>query len=189
MDRTILIIKFILFTPHLFAFKASKNKHQIIKDVSTMMCHLGFSYKGVWALLWLLVNDRYFRTLFYDRIGKVSALMRWYTPGEQTFIICCKSIGAGMYLAHPYATILYAKSIGENFSVRQCTTIGNKSDGHSEQKPVIGNNVTLGANVVVIGDIKIGDNVIIGAGSVVVTDIPSNSVAVGNPARVIKEFD
>jgi serine acetyltransferase len=54
--------------------------------------------------------------------------------------------------------------------------------------PTIGNNVYIASNSTVIGDIKIGDNVIIGAGSVVVKDIPSNSVVVGNPARVIREI-
>ena len=46
--------------------------------------------------------------------------------------------------------------------------------------------MVLGANVNIIGDVKIGDNVIIGAGSVVVKDIPSNCIAAGNPAKVIK---
>ena len=73
-----------------------------------------------------------------------------------------------------------------NFSFRQNTTIGNKKDGRNDLLPVIGNNVTLGANVVIIGDVRIGDNVIVGAGSVVVKDIPANSVVAGNPAKIIK---
>ena len=95
-------------------------------------------------------------------------------------------IGGGIYAAHPFATIIHAKSIGVNFSFRQNTTIGNKKDGRNDLLPVIGNNVTLGANVVIIGDVRIGDNVIVGAGSVVVKDIPANSVVAGNPAKIIK---
>jgi len=49
----------------------------------------------------------------------------------------------------------------------------------------IGDNVFLGVNCVVLQGVTIGDNVILGAGSVVTRDIPSNSVAVGNPARVL----
>ena len=53
-------------------------------------------------------------------------------------------------------------------------------------KPVtIGDNVWIGGSVTILPGIKIGDNVTIGAGSVVVNDIPSGSVAVGNPCRVI----
>ncbi|MDE5890725.1 MAG: sugar O-acetyltransferase [Bacteroidales bacterium] len=54
-------------------------------------------------------------------------------------------------------------------------------------KPVsIGNNVWIGGSVTILPGVTIGSNVTIGAGSVVVNDIPDNSVAVGNPARVIK---
>lgn len=84
----------------------------------------------------------------------------------------------------PFATIIHAKSIGKNFSFRQCTTIGNIRDGENDKLPVIGDNVTLGAYVVIIGNVN-GNNVIIGAGTVVVKDIADNSFVVGNPVRKI----
>ena len=56
-------------------------------------------------------------------------------------------------------------------------------------KVKIGNNVFIGAGSVVLPNVTIGNDVIIGAGSIVTKDIPSNSVAVGNPARVIKTFE
>lgn len=43
----------------------------------------------------------------------------------------------------------------------------------------------VGANVCIIGKIRIGNNVIIGAGAVVTKDVPDNSVVVGNPMRII----
>lgn len=52
----------------------------------------------------------------------------------------------------------------------------------------IGNNVWLGANVVIVPGVTIGDNSVIGAGSVVTKDIPANVVAVGNPCRVLREI-
>ena len=52
----------------------------------------------------------------------------------------------------------------------------------------IGDNVWVGGNVVINPGVHIGNNVVIGSGSVVTKDIPDNSVAVGNPARVIKEI-
>ena len=71
-----------------------------------------------------------------------------------------------------------------------CTTIGNKElrNGSFSKSPVIGDNVNIGSNVCIIGPISIGTNVIIGAGSVVTKDVPSNSVVVGNPARIIKNI-
>lgn len=51
----------------------------------------------------------------------------------------------------------------------------------------IGNNVWIGGSVTVLPGVTIGDNCTIGAGSVVTKDIPANSIAVGNPCRVIKK--
>lgn len=53
----------------------------------------------------------------------------------------------------------------------------------------IGNNVFVGAETVILPNVNIGDKVVIGANSTVTNDIPSNSVAVGSPARVICSFD
>ena len=52
----------------------------------------------------------------------------------------------------------------------------------------LGNNVYIGVNSVVLRNVTIGENSVIGAGSVVTKDIPANSVAVGNPAHVIKQI-
>ena len=52
----------------------------------------------------------------------------------------------------------------------------------------VGDNVWIGAGVQVLPGVKIGSNVVIGAGSVVVKDIPDNSVAVGNPCKVIRKI-
>lgn len=102
----------------------------------------------------------------------------------------CKLFGStkikgGLNCYHPFSTVVNAKSIGQNFQFRNGLTIGNKSDDNS-LLPVIGDHVTVGANVVIIGGINIGDHVIIGAGSVVVKDMPSHCVIAGNPAKVIK---
>ena len=57
-------------------------------------------------------------------------------------------------------------------------------------KPItIGSNVYIGVDTILLPGVSIGDNVIIGAKSVVTKDIPSNSVAVGQPAKVIKTLD
>ena len=51
----------------------------------------------------------------------------------------------------------------------------------------IGKRCFIGANAIVMCGITIGDNVIIGSGSVVTKDIPSNCIAAGNPAKILKE--
>ena len=53
----------------------------------------------------------------------------------------------------------------------------------------IGDNVFIGVNTTVLPGVTIGDNVVVGAGSVVTKDIPSNSVAAGVPARVVRSLE
>ena len=58
------------------------------------------------------------------------------------------------------------------------------------EKTIIGDNVFLGANAVVLAGVRVGDGAIIGAGSVVTKDVPDYAIVVGSPARVIKyRFD
>ncbi|GAA2423918.1 hypothetical protein GCM10010405_02780 [Streptomyces macrosporus] len=52
----------------------------------------------------------------------------------------------------------------------------------------IGDNVWLGGGVVVRSGVTIGENTVVGAGAVVTRDLPANVVAVGNPARVVREI-
>lgn len=53
----------------------------------------------------------------------------------------------------------------------------------------IEDNCWIGANVTICPGVTIGENSVIGAGSVVVHDIPANSIAVGNPCRVVRQID
>ena len=76
--------------------------------------------------------------------------------------------------------------VGKCCSIRPYTVIGNKQDGKNDQVPIIGDNVTIGCNVSIIGKIKIGNDAVIGAGSVVVKDVPNGGVVVGNPAKLVR---
>ena len=71
---------------------------------------------------------------------------------------------------HPIAPELRAKALQYNKDVH------------------IGENVWIGANVVIVPGVHIGKNSVIGAGSVVTKDVPENVVAVGNPCRVLREI-
>lgn len=128
------------------------------------------------------LESPYFRILFYNRNNNLaSKILRVFYGGEKTFIIDISTkLGPGVRLAHPYATILNAESIGENLYVNHLVTVGEIKG----KKPVIGNNVELHANSTVIGGISIGDNAVIGAGAVVVKNVPAGAVVVGNPAKI-----
>lgn len=65
-----------------------------------------------------------------------------------------------------------------------------RNQGIEQALPIlIGNNVWLGGNVIVLPGVKIGDGCVIGAGSVVTKDIEANSVATGIPCNVIKKIE
>lgn len=82
-------------------------------------------------------------------------------------------------------------SIGDDVIISTATILAHDAStkcwlGYSKVGRVtIGSRVFIGADAIVLPNVTIGDDVIIGAGSVVTKSIPSNSVAVGNPARVI----
>lgn len=109
------------------------------------------------------------------------------------YILCVElraatSVGSGLKIEHGYSLVINDRTvIGKNFHVRHCVTIGcvKLPDGSQGLSPVFGDNVEVGANAIILGGIKIGDNAKIGAGAVVTKDVPANSVAVGNPARII----
>lgn len=180
-------IMIIAYIPHIVVFYVFNEIRTLVKsDLIAIRHQLQFNLPLFIQFVFQLHNNRYFRHVFYYRIGPIlSMLISWWRPGDKYFWIPFSTkVGKGLSYAHPYSTILNAESIGDNFSCLHCTTIGKKGPG--ERRPRIGNNVTVGCHVAIIGDITIGNNVIIGAGSVVVKDVPDNVVVVGNPAKIIK---
>lgn len=85
--------------------------------------------------------------------------------------------------------------IGNNVTLSDCRILLHDAStkmflGYSRVgKVVIGDNVFVGADAVILPNIKIGNNVIIGAGTIVTKDIPNNSVVVGNPGRIVNSCD
>ena len=95
-------------------------------------------------------------------------------------------------LDEAYVTIGDDAFIGPNVSIyTACHSIDpvERNSRREWAKPVsIGNNCWIGGSVTILPGVTIGDNCTVGAGSVVTRDIPANSIAVGNPCRVIKNI-
>lgn len=97
-------------------------------------------------------------------------------------------IGKNVKFAHRGIGVVINKNaiIGDDCWIFHNVTIGGRGGNHDNSQPIVGDNVMIGCNSVILGGVKIGSNVIIGAGSVVISDIPDGATVVGVPAKVIK---
>lgn len=183
---------FVRYAFHVLFWQTSGQKAIITEELSIQVLDYRFfhdveifrksAFARLLAFLWAVHYNVYFLSLFYGRIGSTrSWICSWFRRERSSFELQCATCGV-LHLFHPFGTIINAERVGNNVRIRNNTTIGNKNG----RRPVIGDNVEIGANVVIIGGVTVGDNAVIGAGSVVVKDVPSDSVVAGNPARVIR---
>lgn len=186
MKRQILLM--VLFTP-LYLFFILHGKKIMRKEVDAWMKVLilpdrGSSYMNAIQLLGMLSE---FRFLLYYRYGisDFNPIRLIYPPQRMT--MSCPQVGEGLVIQHGFGTRIGCSRMGKDCQVWQGVTIGKKRSGINEPRPVIGNNVKICANALVLGGITIGDNVTVGAGSVVIKSVPDGCVVAGNPARIIRQ--
>lgn len=129
-----------------------------------------------------------FRSILYFRLGRIGNFFQFFfRPYYSELHIFCKDAeGGSIFCFHAWSTVINCRHIGYGCTFMQNTTIGAGRKNGKIVTPFLGNNVYVGANSVIIGDVHIGNNVKIGAGTVVTKSIPDNCVVVGNPARIIK---
>lgn len=110
---------------------------------------------------------------------KVQAHYGLEIPGKAT-------IGEGFYIGHAYGiTVNPDAVIGRNCNIHKGVTIGQENRGKRKGAPVLGDCVWLGVNSTVVGAVTIGDDVLIAPNSYVNCDVPSHSIVIGNPCRII----
>ena len=97
------------------------------------------------------------------------------------------TIGRRLFIDHGTGVVIGETTIiGDDCTLYQGVTLGGTGKDKGKRHPTLGNNVMVGAGAKVLGPIEIGNDVRIAAGAVVLQDIPSESTAVGVPARVVR---
>ncbi len=114
----------------------------------------------------------------------ISQLTRWVTGVE---IHPSAKIGTGFFIDHGMGVVIgETAEIGDYVTLFQGVTLGGTGKERGKRHPTLGNHVVVGAGAKILGGIIIGDNVKIGANSVVLKNVPANSTVIGVPARIIK---
>jgi serine O-acetyltransferase len=143
-----------------------------------LFCYPGFHAVLVYRLAhWFWTRRLYFLGRFTSHVGRALTGIEIH-PGA--------AIGKAFFIDHGMGVVIGETSeIGDNVTLYHGVTLGGTTWRKGKRHPTIGNNVVVGAGAKVLGPVKIGDNTRIGANSVVISEIPSNSVVVGIPGKVV----
>jgi serine O-acetyltransferase len=152
------------------------------------------AYKGDWSSqgFWVMVVYRFGRWRYTIKSGLLrkpfSLLYKIFYKFIQVItgieLPCEVTVGKNFRIDHFGGIIISGfASFGDNCVIRDGVTVGLRRVD-DPVAPQIGNNVDIGTGAKVLGGITIGDDVVIGANAVVLEDVPSNSIAVGVPARI-----
>ena len=161
---------------------SGRNEKQVIREDLKAWTKWKSENSSKIGLLKLFVKYPEFRSVFYYRTKPISWLFNWLFKGVPCLYIRSIKIGSGLLIQHGFSTIIDAEEIGSNCKIFQQVTIGYNEN----ERPMIGNNVTICCGAKVIGGVTIGNNVVVGANAVVVHDVPDNCVVGGVPAKIIK---
>ncbi len=146
--------------------------------------------------VWYIYNyQRHLRYVeYYKNTGKSKILFFYHFIKYKRMCFKLKvdikpnNMGPGFRIYHLGALIRIKPNckIGKNCSLMPGVVIGNKNLNSDYSKVTVGDNCYIGLGAKIFGELTIGNNVTIGANSVVIRDIPNNCVVAGNPAKIIK---
>lgn len=135
-----------------------------------------------------LVLYRIARALHRAHIPLLPAALKWFNcQFFGSYVPYTATIGRGTRLGYlGMSVVIHDRAvIGEHCLISHGVTLGGTS--RKEGVPRLGAHVYVGAGAKILGDVEIGDRAVIGANAVVTRSVPANCLAVGIPARVIKE--
>jgi len=143
------------------------------------------SYSGFHAIFFHRINHVLWKAhvpffpRFFSQVAKIITGIEIHPAAK---------IGRGFFIDHGMGVVIgETAEIGEHVLLYQGVTLGGTGKEKGKRHPTLGSRVVVGAGAKILGAITIGDHVKIGANSVVLHSVPSNSIVVGVPGRVIKK--
>lgn len=140
-------------------------------------------YPGLWAVWIHRVSHALWRAHLRLAARMLSQVGRFLTgvdihPGAL--------LGRRLFIDHASGVVIGETAIvGNDVTIYQGVTLGGTGKEHGKRHPTICDNVFIGNNANVLGNISVGNNSRVGAGSVVLSDVPPNSTVVGVPAHIV----
>lgn len=99
-------------------------------------------------------------------------------------------LGKGLFIDHGMGVVIgETAEVGDNVVIFHGVTLGGTGKEKGKRHPTIGNNVFIGSGAKILGNITIEDNVKIGANAVVLKDIKKNTTVVGIPGKIVRIND
>lgn len=147
-------------------------------------------YPGVHAILIYRLAHKLYQEEWYTAARFLSQLGRWFTGIE---IHPGATIGNRVLIDHGMGVVIgETAEVGDDCVLYQGVTLGAGSDARGgaetrgkKRHPTLGKGVVVGSGAEIQGPVIVGDNVRVASGSIVLRDVPSDSVVVGVPGRVI----
>lgn len=141
-------------------------------------------YPCIHAIIAYRISHFFYTKKMFFLARLISQTARFFTGIE---IHPGAKIGKGLFIDHGMGVVIgETAEVGDNVTLFHGVTLGGTGKHKGKRHPTVGNNVFIGSGAKVLGPILIGDNVKIGANSVVLKDIPAYSTAVGIPAKIVK---
>ncbi|MDV2988617.1 MAG: serine O-acetyltransferase [Dehalogenimonas sp.] len=144
-----------------------------------------FTYPGLHAL-WGYRLSHWFWKVRWHFLGRLLSHIARFLTGIE--IHPGATIGRRFFIDHGMGVVIgETAEIGDDVLLYKGVVLGGTSLSKGKRHPTIGNNVVVGSNATVLGNILIGEGARVGAGSVVVKNVPAGATVVGIPGRVVDE--
>ncbi len=141
-------------------------------------------YPGFQAIMLHRISHFFYRKKFFVFARIISHISRFFTGIE---IHPGAKIGKKVFIDHGMGVVIGETAIvGNGCLLYKGAVLGGVSLSKGKRHPTLGENVVVGTNAIVLGNIKIGNNAKIAAGSVVLKNVPHHATVVGIPGKIVK---